>query len=109
VTRKSPHHPFATVDRSEEFAVAEPPSGTRLPEIPHCSRATAAFLASTPVVIARLEDLLVVPNDPRAAFILSRIDGEMTIQDVLDASGIAFDEALALLEDLLILDVVALR
>jgi hypothetical protein len=46
------------------------------------------------------DDLLQLPIDHRAGFLLSLLEEEMTVETLLDVSGLPSDETLALLEDL---------
>jgi hypothetical protein len=46
---------------------------------------------------------------PRAGFLLSFVDGQMTIETLLAASGMQAEEALAILEDLLARGIVQLN
>ena len=50
------------------------------------------------------------PNlEPRSAFLLSRLDGSLTIEDVLDVSGMPRLEALRVLAELVVRGVIVLR
>jgi hypothetical protein len=50
-----------------------------------------------------------LPLGQRAAFVLSRIDGESSIEDVLDMSGFPREETLGILYDLLLQGVIEVR
>jgi hypothetical protein len=50
-----------------------------------------------------------LPLGQRAAFVLSRIDGESSVEDVLDMSGFPREETLAILYDLLQQGVIEIR
>jgi hypothetical protein len=50
------------------------------------------------VPIARLASLAL---DPKAAFVLSRIDGASSVEDVIDVSGLSRSDTLKILHELL--------
>ncbi|MFW6067826.1 MAG: hypothetical protein ACOC97_05755 [Myxococcota bacterium] len=58
-------------------------------------------LAGRPVVAVRSSEVRWLGLDHRAGFLLSRIDGEHTVEDILDVSGMPRLEALKVLSELL--------
>jgi hypothetical protein len=58
-----------------------------------------------------LEELRLLPLDPLAAYVLSLVDGQCTVETILDISvpQLAGDEALAILAQLLDLGAIDLR
>ena len=58
------------------------------------------FFACVPVVLKDAQALQDQGLDNRSGFVLSLVDGETTIEQVLDLSGMGTEETLALLEDL---------
>jgi hypothetical protein len=57
-------------------------------------------LASVPWVIATHEQLLALPLDSRAGFVLSLIDSRCTVEMILDIAGLPEDEAIGILDNL---------
>jgi hypothetical protein len=57
--------------------------------------------ASVPTLAVRQVDVAALPLGPQAAFVLSRIDGASSIEDVLDMSVLARVETLRILCELL--------
>lgn len=66
-------------------------------------------LTQVPVLQVALQDVKLHELDHHAGFILSRIDGELTYQDVITVSGMPQDEALRTLVQLLELGLIAPR
>jgi hypothetical protein len=54
------------------------------------------------------KDLATAPLDAREAFLLSLVDGRMTVQDIVDAAAMPKAEAIAILQRLVRLDLVEL-
>ena len=81
-------------------------SGMRptLPQLP----AQMLFLRRIPVLAVPLAELQVLPLDPRAAFVLSRIDGVSNVEMILDVCAMKWDEALLILDELIDLGVIRL-
>jgi hypothetical protein len=71
--------------------------------------AERAMLTCVPVVSASTEVIATLPLDSRAGFLLSLLDGSLTVEQVLDVSGMPRDEALGLLRDLQARGVLVLR
>jgi hypothetical protein len=57
--------------------------------------------ASVPCLAAPVARLASLALDPRAAFVLSRIDGASSVEDVIDVSGLSRSETLKILHGLL--------
>ena len=66
-------------------------------------------LTAVPWLIVTHEQLLGLPLDSRAAFILSLIDGRCTVEMVLDMASMDEDEAIDILGNLLRLRVIELH
>jgi len=73
--------------------------GEAMPEIPR---------TAIPIVVMTRSEILALPLDHRAGFMLTRIDGNSTVQQILDVAAMDADEALAVLENLLALGALAL-
>src|SRR5258706_5318142 len=59
------------------------------------------FLRRIPVLRIALSELAALPLEPRAAFILSRIDGRMTIENILDVCAMPSPEAAGIIDELI--------
>jgi hypothetical protein len=59
-------------------------------------------LERTPVLAKPLSELATTPISPRAAFLLSRVDGALTLDEILDVSGMPRLEAYRYLCQLLL-------
>ena len=57
-------------------------------------------IAAVPWLIATHEELLALPLDGRAGFVLSLIDGRCTVEMILDIAGLPEDEAIDILNSL---------
>lgn len=81
--------------RSALRRFASDPRGPRQPEAGEITevrhRPRALGLPRVVVGLARIRQL---PIDPRAAFLLSRIDGQTTVDTLVDITGFEFDELL---------------
>jgi hypothetical protein len=68
-------------------------------------------LFAVPWLALTLEGLRFLPLDPRAAYLLSLVDGECTVETILDicVAELGRDEALAILARLLHLGAIDLR
>lgn len=64
-------------------------------------------LASVPVVLRTREELLLLQLDHVSGFLLSHVDGETSLETILDLVPVPESEALAIVESLLALDVIA--
>jgi hypothetical protein len=65
-------------------------------------------LASVPRIVVSPAKLLAMPLDPRAGFVLSRIDGRANVEAIIDSTGLPSEKVLATLVDLVTLQVIAL-
>ena len=70
---------------------------------------TPPVLSGTPVVIVSAEALRAARLDSRAGFLLSLIDGKTTVESLLDLSGMPEHDTIALLDDLRLREIVAVR
>ena len=66
-------------------------------------------LTEVPWLIATHEELLALPLDSRAGFVLSLIDGRCTVEMILDRAGLPEDEAIDILNSLRQLGVIELH
>jgi hypothetical protein len=66
-------------------------------------------IAAVPWLIATHEELLALPLDGRAGFVLSLIDGRCTVEMILDIAGLPEDEAIDILNSLRQLGVIELH
>jgi hypothetical protein len=66
------------------------------------------FLRRIPVLRIALSELEALPLQPRAAFILSNIDGRMTIENILDVCAMPSHEAAQIIDELIDLGVIRL-
>jgi hypothetical protein len=57
--------------------------------------------ASVPRPVLPPEDVKKLPLEPRSAFVLSHVDGQSTVDTILDLCGMPPDEVLEALVDLL--------
>jgi len=88
---------FSAVD----LALSEDPGSALAQKLVHRNREAImmvfqSFLGSlerTPQLAQPLHELANAPISPRAAFLLSRVDGQLTIDEVLDVSGMPRMEA----------------
>jgi hypothetical protein len=64
---------------------------------------------AVPWLVMTLEQVMALPLDPRAGFLLSKIDGRSTVEMILDMSGIREDEVIAILGRMVELRVIELR
>jgi serine/threonine protein kinase len=84
-----------------ELALSEDPDDAVAPEVleRHSAAITAIFESflgdrtRQPALARQLEDLACLPIRPQAAFLLSRIDGELALDDLLDISGMPRQDA----------------
>jgi len=84
-----------------DLALAEDPSTALAQKLIHRNRDTMQLvfqnflgdLARTPQLARPLHELSSAPISPRAAFLLSRIDGMISIDEILDVSGMPRIEA----------------
>src|ERR1700690_366212 len=85
--------------KTERTADDEPPSGIVLrPET----------LACVPRLAMSMTKLMAMPLDHRAGFIASFVDGTFTVENILDASAMRPEEALAILGELVARGVIVL-
>ena len=71
--------------------------------------AKEARLDQVPRVVASRELISMAPIDARAAFIMALVDGRNTVEAIVDMSGMASDEARAVLEKLALLRLIEFR
>jgi len=94
----------AEVDRAVtavDLALSEDPNSALAQKLIHRNRETimSAFqaylgdLSRTPVLARPLHELGSAPISPRAAFLLSRVDGTLSLDEILDVSGMPRLEA----------------
>jgi hypothetical protein len=57
--------------------------------------------ASVPRPVLSIEEVKELPLEPRSAFVLSHVDGQSDVETILDLCGMAPDEVLEALVDLL--------
>ena len=69
----------------------------------------AVPLDAVPWLIATHDDILVLPLDGRAGFVVSLVDGRCTVEMILNMAGLHEDEATAILARLRQLRVIELR
>jgi hypothetical protein len=96
--RKSPTD-FGAAARQGEYDFESSSSDIR-PLVP---------LRAIPWLVMTLDQVKSLPLDPRAGLIISLIDGDCTIEMILDMSGIPENEALEILGTRLELRVIVLR
>lgn len=65
-------------------------------------------LASVPVIALAREDIVELPLDHRAGFLLAHVDGESSLEAILDVVPLPEIEVLALVESLVALGVIRL-
>jgi hypothetical protein len=66
-------------------------------------------LFAVPWLIVTYDDLRSMPLDPRAAFVISRIDGQSSVEMLLDLCTLPEDETLDIVADLVRLGAIELR
>ena len=93
-----------------DLALSEDPNAALAQKLIHRNRDTimSVFqgyigdLERTPVLARPLHELSKAPISPRAAFLLSRVDGALTLEEILDVSGMPRLEAYRYLSQLLL-------
>ena len=90
-------------------ASASPVSDRALTVRPSRPRRQLESLGSVPVVVEPGRDVRGLSLDPREAFVLSLIDGKLDLESLIDATPMASDDTLRILERLLDEGVIALR
>jgi hypothetical protein len=93
--RKTPS-PHATTSAPE----ADDDRGTRGAPTVRPREAAAEFLRRVPRVTLSREELHAADLDHREYFLVTRMDGATTVEDLLDICGMPSEEALALIEGL---------
>lgn len=84
-----------------DLALSEDPSSALAQKLIHRNREAmvAVFqsflgdLARQPTLARPLHELATAPISPRAAFLLSRVDGQLSLEEILDVSGMPRAEA----------------
>jgi hypothetical protein len=69
--------------------------------------ASRAMLSVAPKVLATRAEVSAAPIDSRDAFVLSLIDGKMTVPQIVDVSGMPHKQLAAIVERLVQLGIVA--
>ena len=85
-------------DTEPEFPAAEPVSAVR-----------RIGKAVVPWICIGTDELLSLPLGHREGFVLSLIDGTLTLDDLIDLSGMSRAETLGILRDLLVRGVIDMR
>jgi hypothetical protein len=93
-----------------DLALAEDPNSALAQKLIHRNRDTIMGVFQTfvgdlqraPILARPLHELATAPISPRAAFLLSRVDGTMSIDEILDVSGMPRLEAYRYLCQLLL-------
>lgn len=87
--------------REPGFVADEPADGvpTPRPRVP---------LGCVPRRVMAERDLLALPLDHRAGFVLAHVDGETSVRTLIDVCGLPHDELVDLVADLLALRVIEL-
>ncbi len=93
-----------------DLALSEDPNSALAQKLIHRNRDAimTAFqsyigdLSRAPILARPLHELASAPISPRAAFLLSRVDGTMTLDEILDVSGMPRLEAFRYLSQLLL-------
>jgi hypothetical protein len=65
--------------------------------------------AGVPKVLLGFAEIAKLPLEPRAAYLLSFMDGMLSFEEIAEASGVGYDEALRLVDELVRYGVVLLR
>lgn len=66
-------------------------------------------LSSVPRIVASAPEIADLTFDQRTKTLLRHIDGEATLETILDSTAMSHDDAMTVLEELLLLGVVRLR
>jgi hypothetical protein len=66
-------------------------------------------LSCIPQRVMAEKELLSLPLDHRAAFLLAHVDGATSVRTIIDVSGMPHEETVALVERLLALHVIRLK
>jgi hypothetical protein len=66
-------------------------------------------LYAVPWLVVTFDELRRMPLDSRSGFVVSRIDGQCSVEVLLDLCGLGEDETLAILAQLLRLEAIELR
>jgi hypothetical protein len=95
-----------------EPVLDEPPSGASqvMPQsaIVRKARDSRSMLSRTPIVVVTKADLRGVQLDGRSAFLISLIDGDTSVESLIDLGGMPAEETLSLLEELQLRRIVVL-
>jgi hypothetical protein len=70
--------------------------------------AAVQFLERIPILRVAMNELCVLPLDHRTGFVLSRIDGRLTIESLLDVCGMQAEEVILILDELIEFGIVSL-
>jgi hypothetical protein len=102
--RKTPPFDFQGLARQDERETVR-----ELPDAASVLKSREAYLASVPHVVLGRDELLTLPLDERFGFILSLMDGQTSIADILDLCGLARVEVVEMIVALLRNGVIDLR
>lgn len=95
-----------------ESVLDQPASGTSqvMPQsaIVRKARDSRSMLSRTPIVVVTKADLRGVQLDARSAFLISLIDGETSVESLIDLGGMTAEDTLSLLEELQLRHIVVL-
>ena len=98
--RITPTIDLATLARASEDEIeAAPPSQVRL----------VALGSTVPWLMVTLDELRELPIDPRAAYLVSLVDGQCSIEMISDVAGMARDEVAGIFAMLARLGAIELR
>jgi hypothetical protein len=90
--------------------VRTPPRGSeRRPKVPARDLSLSLPLGGVPCVIVTHAQLRDLPLDSRDAFVLSLVDGTLTVESIVDVTGMPEDEAMEILGRLLDLGAVGMH
>jgi hypothetical protein len=99
-----PREPMVTVTDPHELEKARVASTYSTPPppatVPMMKAADPSMLAAIPRIALPREQVAALALGDRAAFLLALVDGTLSIESILDASGMTPEEAIAVLRDL---------
>lgn len=78
-------------------------------EAPHSEVRRLVPLACVPWLVVTHEQLVTLPLDSRAAFVLSLVDGRCSVEMIVDMSGMPQDQVLEILGRLVALQAIELH
>lgn len=89
------------VSDEETADLRESPWGVYEELVDETHLAALGGVLSVPHLVVAIDRVASLPLEPQAAFVLSRIDGESSVEDVIDMSGLARRDTLRILHELL--------